>query len=369
MNLITRFHLDDKIIGTRELKLDGNKYILRDYYPQLVTIKEFEKIKAIKKRNRSGRNGKKKNAGLFVGFKKLRCGKCGRTINTFISKSGKPNETMRYRCAGMYDEKKRCDSSTVDGKFLETALIKLVGTVIAEPAKVDQSHLLADLEARLKSTETDLIDYAKLLDAANSAVKMTMMEKLNEIGERKLQIESEIQAIKNVPVSDPLSINKIESSVIDYTRTESRVMWREQFYSHIKAIKVNLNKGFVDIQVELYNGNTVKGCVVNNKYLVHYDDSYFNSYHQNDDCGQAKGYGAATSWTGTDKRGNKVELLDIDEHFIEHSNSFVPSIQKVIANALKGESIFLDKETSIPKLLEKLTGYAVFVKKWGNKAA
>lgn len=369
MNLITRFHLDDKLLGTRELTLDGNKYVLRNYYPPLISIEKFEKIKAIKKRNRSGRNGKKKNAGLFVGFKKLRCGKCGRTINTFIGKSGKPNETMRYKCAGKYDEKIHCDSSTVDGKFLETALIKLVGTVISEPPKVDQSHVLADLEARLKSSETDLNDYSKLIKQANSASRLLMMQELNKIGEEKLKIEQEIQSIKNVPVTDPLSINKIESSVIDYTRTQSRIEWREQFYSHIKAIKVNLSNGFIDIHVELYNGNTVQGCLIKNKYLVHYDDRYFNSYHKVDESGGATAYDAANNWIGIDKLGNKIELLDIDEHFIEHSHNFAPYLQEIIAYSLQGEKLFLDQDKAIPKLLNKLKGYAEFLNKIKRSAA
>lgn len=368
-NLVTRFHLDDKILGTRELTLDGNKYVLRNYYPPLVSITEFEKIKEIKKRNRSGRNGKKRNAGLFVGFKKLRCGKCGRTINTFISKSGEPNETMRYRCAGKYDEKIHCDATTVDGKFFETALIRLVGTVISEPPKVDQSHILADLDARLKSTETDLNDYSKLIKQANSASRLLMMEELNNIGEEKLKIEQEIQSIKNVPVSDPISINKIESSVIDYTQTESRIKWREQFYSHIKAIKVNLSNGFIDIHVELYNGNTVQSCLIKNKYLIHYDDTYFNSYHQSNESGGANAYDAANNWVGTDKLGNEIKLLDIDEHFIEHSNKILPSIHAVIQNGLKDESLFLQRDIAIPKLRHKLKSYADFFKKMKRNAA
>lgn len=362
MNLVTRFHLDDKILGTRELTLDGNKYVLRNYYPPLVTIVEYEKIKDIKKRNRSGRNGKKKNAGLFVGFKKLRCGKCGRTINTFISKSGQPNETMRYKCAGKYDEKIGCDTSTVDGKFLETALIKMLGTIIAEPPKAEQSHMIADLEARLKSTEADLDDYTVLVKKSNSATRILMMEELNRIGEEKLKIEGEIQALKNVPVVDPLSINNIESTVIDYTKTDSRISWREQFYSHIKDIRVILSKGFMDILVELYNGNIVRCGVIDNKFLVHYGDYYFDAYHKNGEQGGVEAYDAAVNWFGIDKRGNEIHLIDADVGFFEHSQALVLAIKALIRRGVADERIFIDAETTIPQLVSKLKEYSTFFK-------
>jgi DNA invertase Pin-like site-specific DNA recombinase len=342
-NLIIRFHMDDKILGTREINIDGNKYVLRDYYPKLVSLIEYEQILEIKKQNRSGRNGIKKDAGLFVGFKKLRCARCGRTINTFKGKSGQKNEVQRYRCAGKYDKKKKCKvSSTVDGKYFESALIKLVGTVVAAPPEKDFSYQILDLEARLKSVEQDMKDYDLLLLRANSATRFQIMDRLNLFGEEQLKLTKEIEELRTVPVTDPLAINKIPTDIINYRKTEERVMWRTNFYSHIKRVLVKLSRNYTDFYIELYNGNKIHAGLLNNKYIIHYNSEHFNSFHETEEQGGVIAYNATNDWVGTDRKGNKIEIKNADDYFLTDGKKITAGITKITKRVEDGEDIFIN---------------------------
>jgi DNA invertase Pin-like site-specific DNA recombinase len=342
VNLISRFHLGGQIIGHRNLTLDGVEYVHKNYYPALVTPQEYKRILEVKQRNRSGRNGKKTRVGLFVGFKKLRCGKCGRTINTFISKSGQPGETQRYKCAGIDDATIKCHSSTIEGKIFETALIQLVGAIVAIPPKKELGFQVVELEQELKKTIQDMQDYEQLMFSANSASRLNMMERLNQLGNRKLQQEKELDSLKTVPVADPFAINNIPSNIINYHLTEDRVLWRENFYSHIKAITAKISPKFVDFKIELYNGNVIHTAMIDNKYLIQNGDAHFDMFHCSDEFGGASAYATASRWVGEDRNGKTIELINVDSDVLVGRKYPPDLLHNIAIRARAGEDLFLN---------------------------
>jgi len=357
INLITRFHLNEAILGHKTIKLKGEiyngaEYRLENYYPKIVTPEEYEQILEIKKRNRSGRNGKKSRVGLFVGFKKLRCGNCGRTINTFISKSKQVAETQRYKCAGKDDATIKCQTATVEGKIFETALIKLVGTIASLPTKKDTRAEALMLEHKIKKLDDDIVDIENRLFDAHPSIRDSIMKRLNGLAEDKLSFLSELNKLKTVPVTDPLTINNIPNNVIDYTQTEARMEWRENFYSHIQSITTKISNKYIDLDIELYNGNRIKAGILQNKYILFYDDSNFETFHnkKHESFGGVQANQASNNWFGIDRRKNIVQLTNLDDVFVSESREWLPHFIKMIERVNKGEDIFLEPQKSLPSL-------------------
>ena len=382
-SLITKFHLDNQILGERTVTIYGIEHTHKNYYPPLVTEEEYHQISKLKSENRTGLGATKKNIGLLTGIGKLRCGSCDRTFSSFLSKSKTPYETQRYKCGGKDDPSIKCQSCTIEGKIIECAIIKLVGIFVTQKPKIDNTKKLFEIERKIKDAQKsfNLLD-AQLITVSNSEVLQTLVKKLENISESKASLESERAALKRIPAADKFSIFSIPPEILNYKNTDIRKEFRDKIYSHVKEIKLKISSKFVDINIEFYAGFTIKASIIKNKYIVMSDETLFTIAHNLSDNHdeQSKHYNisineemsdelkvllnnevrnhevvemlsqrndgasamaAAEEWYGIDRRNKKVTLFNSDTSTSEKLIKLEEEL-KIIEERIKGgESLYI----------------------------
>lgn len=312
-----------------------------DYYPPLATVKEFSRMRSIRENKKVG--GAKKNAALFSGKGRTRCGFCNNTINTIPHNGGKENETRVYRCSN-----RKCVSGTVDSTYFETAIIKSVGVFITQPVKEENLELELKLGDEIQSVKKTIFACQKSLELAEDvATIQAVTSKLDQNNKKLRELEKAYSALKDVPTPDPLLVDNIPPDVVDYTNTETRTKYRDMFFSHIKELRIKINKNtqkrrnknVVSFAIEFFNGNVFKTNLFGNKFLQMPDEQW-KQIHAFSDETQAKVskprpndgrsevhqlaegdtdnngvihlYDGANKWFGKCRRGKEVKLIDMD---------------------------------------------------------
>ena len=301
-NLITTFHRKRALLGEKVITIRDVKHVIPDYYPPLCTPEEFVKMNSIKKAKRAG--GTKRNAALFSGFGKMRCGFCGNTIQTFLSKASTKYERQRYKCCGKDDPSVNCFSSTIDSRYLETALLKMLGVLIAQPAKSDNTFQILELESKVKDKEREI---AGLADNIKQAGANILIKMLDESTVEKENMELEIAKLRQIPVVDPLKIAEIPPEIIDYTKTELRKEIREKVFSIVKSIEIKSYNKNTDFDVELYSGNVLNAKLIKNKHFV-IGKSAIADHLSQDELGGTKSLVQSLRWSGIDRKGDPFNL-------------------------------------------------------------
>lgn len=309
MNMISKFHLKGQIIG--EVTFTNNKtnvsYTIPNYYPHVVNDKDYQAILAQKKKNKAKRIGEKSYTGLFAGHGAFRCGFCGAGISVFKGRA----EHHKYKCNKMYASGEKCRGVTTDARYLDTAIIKLIGTVITQKPKVDNSSKILKAERAQKKLTKDLNSSKEGLKEANTnTVRKIIIESMDEIGLEIEKIDKELKELRSVPVADRLSINTIPHNIIDYKQISIREDLTKKVFTHVKKITVNIYNNLVDIHIDLYSGVEIQACLIDRKVLFFKDDMLFDEYHhERDEFGGVQAMNASEKWYGVDKDGKEIKIF------------------------------------------------------------
>lgn len=309
VNMISKFHLKGQIIGevTFTNNKEGTTYTIPNYYPKVVNEKDYQAILARKKKNKAKRDGEKSYTGLFAGHEAFRCGFCGAGISVFKGRA----EHHKYKCNRMYDPSSKCEGVTTDARYVDTAIIKLIGTVITQKPKIDNSSEIFKVVREQKKLSDQLdsssVDFGQ---TKSNTVRKLFIEKMDKIGIEIERLDEKLKELKSVPVADKLSINTIPANIIDYKQVEMRDEITNKVFTHVKKITINIYKNLIDIHVELYSGVEIQACLIDRKVLFFKDENLFNIYHESDDgFGGVEAMSAAENWFGEDKDGNEIRLF------------------------------------------------------------
>lgn len=303
-NMIAKFHTSKSLLGEFRVNIREEEHIITDYYPPLCTREEFAKIQNIKKAKRAG--GTKRNAALFSGFGKTRCVFCGNTIQTFLSKSGTKYETQRYKCAGKNEPSVKCISGTIDSKVLETAIIKMIGVIISQPVKEEQSFKVIDIEHKIKDAEINISKLVLNIEKAGSGASL-LLTLLDKRAKEKEALEDELSKLKQIPKIDPLNISEIPAEILDYRNTELRSKIREKIFSTVKEITIKISSKYLEIKIELYTKNILAATVIQNKYLM-IGGTAIAEHLSDPGLGGTNTLIESLKWSGIDQKGNNFDL-------------------------------------------------------------
>lgn len=329
LNMISKFHLNGQIIGEVTFKnnKDGTTYTIPDYYPPVVTEKDYQAILAQKKKNKAKRSGEKSYTGLFSGHGAFRCGFCGGGISVFKGRA----EQHKYRCNRMYEPGHNCEAVTTDARYVDTAIIKLIGTVITQKPTIDNSSEILKVERAQKKLNKDIYSFQEgLREAKTNVVRKIILNDMDKIGLEIEKLDKKLKELRAVPVADNLSINTIPSSIIDYKQVEIREEITAKVFTHVKNITINIYNNLIDINVELFSGIDIQAYLINRKVLFFKDDVLHDAYHSNnDELGDVEAMNAAENWFGVDKDGREIKLLTNLTGFDEKNiNEFEKIVKK-----------------------------------------
>ncbi|MBJ8804072.1 recombinase zinc beta ribbon domain-containing protein, partial [Citrobacter freundii] len=114
------------LIGERTMKVGGQIYKLKNYYP-LLCKDETEYLVLAEKKEQNNFKSKKESKDkikLLSGLSLLRCSKCGGTMHSFINK-----KTPRYICTNGTHKQKNCSGWSIIASLVEhcTMIALLMG--------------------------------------------------------------------------------------------------------------------------------------------------------------------------------------------------------------------------------------------------
>ncbi|MDT7116111.1 recombinase family protein [Citrobacter braakii] len=149
------------LIGERTMKVGGQIYKLKNYYP-LLCKDEAEYLVLAEKKEQNNFKSKKESKDkikLLSGLSLLRCSKCGGTMHSFINK-----KTPRYICTNGTHKQKSCSGWSIIASLVEhcTMIALLMGylnnswkngsdtTLIDEEINAKQS-IIADLDSKISN--------------------------------------------------------------------------------------------------------------------------------------------------------------------------------------------------------------------------
>jgi hypothetical protein len=359
-NIPRIFHSSEALIGVKRINIKeiiedshGNEteitkeHVIKDYYPPLCTIEEFEQMAAIKQKNRTNKNnkGEHKATGIFTNLGICRCGFCGLTINTFRSKADdKDKMAFRYKCASHSTKITDCQSTTVDSKIIETAIIKMVGIAICQPKPEINNEEKFEIEKTLKELKNGISnasDAIILIGGSNS-----LIIKLKKLEEDKFKLEARLTELhqKNnieIDIENPKNyIDEIPPEVLDWTKNDARYDLKEMLRKSVKAITVKTTDKLCDIKVELKNGVYIKACVIRLKYLIYRNSEEL--YLKSEDFGGPAGIWFVERWFGTDRKGVNFGLMSdefIFKYSEHHQKKFIEAVNELHSKVSKNKDL------------------------------
>jgi len=337
----------DKIIDSNGNEIVvNNEYVINDYYPPLCSIETFEEMAAVKQRNRTNKkvDGEENCTGIFTGLDICRCGFCGLTINTFRSKAEDPVKmAFRYKCAGKYSA--NCKSATVDSKIIETAIIKMIGVAITQPAPEINNEDKFELQQALKDVTQKMRNTVDGITQMGGSVALTEALKKQESQKVKIEAKLEVIYLKSnvkIDIENPKNyINEIPPIILDWTKNEARYELKEQLRKLVKSITVKLTNKLCDLKIELKNGTVIQASVIRLKYLLYRNK---DMYHKSEDHGGLSTLWFAEKWYGIDRNGDDYNLMSceyMERYSTYHQNKFNKAYVELISKMIKNKGIMI----------------------------
>jgi DNA invertase Pin-like site-specific DNA recombinase len=356
-NIPRVFHSCETILGVKRFNFKetieddhGNKtivnkeYVIKDYYPVLCTIEEFEKMAAVKQRNRTS-NKSGSATGIFTNIDICRCGFCGLTINTFRSKADNFEKmALRYKCAGMNTKTTGCVGKSVDSKIIETAIIKMIGVAICQPQPEINNNKKFEIQQALKDVQKRIKNASESLVAVGPSDSLIQMLKSSQ--DKKVRLEARLEEIYRkanvkIDIEDPIDyLGQIPAEVLKWTKNDARYELKEQLRKYVKSIKVKITDKLCDIKIELKNGVVIKACVIRLKYLVYRNAEEL--YEKSEEHGGLSTLWFAEQWHGTDRHGEYYNLMSdayIERYSEYHQKKFIKAAKELYSKVSKNKDI------------------------------
>ncbi|HEF0074905.1 TPA: recombinase family protein [Citrobacter youngae] len=309
------------LIGERTMKVGGQIYKLKNYYP-LLCKDETEYLVLAEKKEQNNFKSKKESKDkikLLSGLSLLRCSKCGGTMHSFINK-----KTPRYICTNGTHKQKNCSGWSIIASLVEhcTMIALLMGylnkswkngsdtTLIDEEINAKQS-IISGLDSQISnlaaaiSVAPNVVELATKIQVLNTEREQLLINVVN-LKERSVSLKGkgsfEIEMTEflvliqyavftDLEDEDRNKIRKIISSIIEYVivdKTDSCITIRIKCYGIDEVLVfggVN-RKPHWEFDIELVNDDQDSNVVVvtdeirekTNQYLVDLRKSYHNLY-------------------------------------------------------------------------------------------
>jgi DNA invertase Pin-like site-specific DNA recombinase len=311
VNIVKVFLLDDALIGQKEVNLNGELHQLENYYPTVCTVNELLRARKIRHEQKCFQNPVKKHFGLITGMRIAHCGDCGSSIQVFKSKANSQYESLRYKCSGRTDGSARnCKCSTIDSRYFETVLVKLIGSLVYQKKPEVDSGKVYFLENEIARKNKEKENYLDVIGDAGASAKY-ILERIN-----KVQIELDVLAenLRNEKRFEYASIDKsifkdIPNAIVNYENNEIRKEFRDKLHELVESIEVNAMEDCFMIEVTLVDGTKRRGVLLNLRY---YFDLGFDGIHNLDNTDEFLAYADMQhNWFGVDKHDRKIEIKDI----------------------------------------------------------
>lgn len=187
------------LMGTKVLRLDGEEYHLKGYYPALISENEFAEF-SVTNKQRARRKGKGEIPGIITGFRKLFCGYCGSAVvaQNLMNRS-KPGEKIqnghrRLICAGYADG---CPQKTSASAFpVETALLDFCSDQFNLSALTTRTDQTASVHDLLTATKQSIQQAQKKLDVLTEAMMQDEGATLITFARKAREMESELANLR-----------------------------------------------------------------------------------------------------------------------------------------------------------------------------
>ncbi|MFD1006748.1 recombinase family protein [Oceanisphaera ostreae] len=306
--LVATFHHSRTLIGEKSITIEGEKHVIKDYYPKLCTPLEFRKIRELKQEKKTIRRGDAN--GLITGMGIAECFHCKSTIHARRTNSVHTYESVVYRCATKARSSKLCKSASIDSRYLETMLIKMIGSYIYQPPPADTSKADAlELEIQELGNQAESIMDLMIKAKTGQDMLIARFDQINEEKELKQkQLEEEMEVF-NEEVNTDVFLS-IPPTILDYNNDEARGQVRLLIRACVRKIVLVIDKGQVEAMITLRDGSIRHAVLVNRKQ---YTDLSFDAIHATGDGRQLASYASVqNNWVGIDRKGNEISLLDDD---------------------------------------------------------
>lgn len=245
------------LCGRHEFKLeylkDGKKqketYTLDSYYPEVMTIDEFESMEALKKRRSGAQKGDKSNKGGLVYLltdygEKSFCAKCGSSIGSQPQRQ-KYRIRRRLHCS-KHKETENCCKSIVQDHIEDAFLVSvarhidynLINTQVKPEDIIRNSERLSDIDNEMGNV-LDMIRIVK-----DSRSKLKLMQDYGALENEKEELtkqNSEFKQFKISPEDIKDFIGKVNDAR-DYENHEARKFVKSILMQCIRKISVHMEK-------------------------------------------------------------------------------------------------------------------------------
>lgn len=207
------------LIGELVVSVDDNEFVLKGYYPKILTVAEFELLVADSS-NRGAIKHTQKFVGILSGINVFKCGHCGKSVGSHViyrnmSIDDVKSSHKRYGCVEARRNNNCSMKATVQIDVVEKAVVRfcrdkinLQRILLNGSALDDISNEESKLEARLEHIQRDI---SKLMDAL-----LSLSEEPPQIVLHKMKaLEADANEVKELIRKGRQKVNKINSSFRD----------------------------------------------------------------------------------------------------------------------------------------------------------
>lgn len=207
------------LIGELHVTIEDTPYVLKDYYPPLLTRNEFNHLLADSvKRGATKEN--QKFVGILAGIDVFKCGNCGQSIKSHFMSKGKPIEKVpkgnkRYGCVEASRSDKCSMKSTVQLDVIESAvalfcqdLVNLQRILLQDSDKEGLREQESILKAKLEELKINIETLMSTLLVLEGKPPQAIADKIK-------QLESEENELKLALERNSNDLSKIDNTFRD----------------------------------------------------------------------------------------------------------------------------------------------------------
>ncbi|MFT7373420.1 MAG: DNA invertase Pin-like site-specific DNA recombinase [Oleiphilaceae bacterium] len=242
-NMISRIHHTTSPMGTRKFKLRDTEYVLKNYFPPLLSEMELYRLQA---RLKVGSPKASANRiSLLTGIGVAKCKLCGNTVGAKFNK----NEVVVYYCVGrgkrIADENgKVCKGWSVTGFELDVKIMLLCRTDILKKVddnpKEGQAELLFIRIAELDKKIEGFIAVIDLMDDPSLVPELAL--KMNELTAARKKLHGERKAVQNTlqtnTTDQDIKWAELTKDVLDPYAYDPRAKMRNFIQQTIERIEI-----------------------------------------------------------------------------------------------------------------------------------
>ena len=249
---LRKFHKLQALQGNRTIKLQGTEYFLEDYYPKLLSNKDYAQL--IAARGKRDTYPVRKEINLITGIGLAKCS-CGSAV---ANRRRKDHRATLFCLSGTRKEND-CGGWYMSLSYAEKAVLAIGKDIFASMANesIDTSELDA-LKIKLKDKQEMLTTLNQR--ALENKLPVTMLDSMLDIEQEVLVIQSDIKdkELELLIVDDTLSSQweLLPSNVPDVNDSESREKLKTLIKKSINKLTFNrLAKSHFNLTFEFVNGH------------------------------------------------------------------------------------------------------------------